>query len=112
MKIAIASDKKQVAAHFGYCETFECFEVEDNKIKGWETITNPGHKPGFLPNFLHEKGVDIIIAGGMGQNAANIFKDNGIEVICGASGSIENVAKNYVDNTLQSSGSLCEDHDH
>lgn len=112
MKIAIASDKKQVAAHFGHCEAFECFEVEDNKIQGWETILNPGHQPGFLPNFLHEKGVNTIIAGGMGQSAANIFNDNDIKVICGASGSIESVAKNYVDNTLQSSGSLCEDHDH
>ncbi|MDY0236285.1 MAG: NifB/NifX family molybdenum-iron cluster-binding protein [Gudongella sp.] len=112
MKIAIASDKKQVAAHFGHCEAFECFEVEDNKIKGWETLLNPGHKPGFLPNFLHENGVSTIIAGGMGQAAANIFNDNDIKVICGASGSIESVAKNYVDNTLQSSGSLCEEHDH
>lgn len=112
MKVAIASDKKQVAGHFGHCEAFECFEVEDNKIQGWETIPNPGHKPGFLPVFLHEKGVNIIIAGGMGQAAANIFNDNGIKVICGASGSIENVAKSFVENTLHSSGSLCEGHDH
>lgn len=112
MKIAIASDKKQVAAHFGHCEAFECFEVEDNKIIGWETIANPGHQPGFLPNFLHEKGVNTIIAGGMGQSAANIFNSNDIKVVCGASGPIETVARDYVDNTLLSSGSLCEDHDH
>ncbi len=112
MKVAIASDKKQVAGHFGHCEAFECFEVENNEIKGWETIPNPGHKPGFLPNFLHEKGVNTIIAGGMGQSAANIFNDNGIKVICGASGPIENVAKDFVNDTLNASGSLCEDHDH
>lgn len=112
MKIAIASDKKKVAQHFGHCEAFECFTVHENSIKGWETIKNPGHKPGFLPNYLHEKGIDVIIAGGMGQSAANLFKGNGIEVVCGASGPIEKVAESFVDRTLQSTGSLCEDHNH
>ena len=112
MKIAIASDNKKVSAHFGYCEAFESFEVKDNKITGWETILNPGHKPGFLPNFLHEKGVDTIIAGGMGEKAAKIFNANGIKVICGASGSIEDVANDYINNTLEASGLLCDkDHD-
>lgn len=108
MKIAIASDNKKVSEHFGFCEAFESFEVKDNEIIGWETILNPGHKPGFLPNYLHEQGVDVIIAGGMGEKAAKIFSSNGIEVICGASGPIKDVARDYVNNTLESTGSLCD----
>ncbi|MGM0395673.1 MAG: NifB/NifX family molybdenum-iron cluster-binding protein [Bacillota bacterium] len=112
MKIAIASDKKKVAQHFGHCEAFECFTTDGKSITGWETIMNPGHKPGFLPNYLHEKGVEMIIAGGMGQSAADLFNNNGIKVVCGASGPIEKVAESYVDKTLQSTGSLCEEHNH
>lgn len=112
MKIAIAADNKLVSQHFGHCEAFECFITDGKSITGWETIENPGHKPGFLPNYLHEKGVDVIVSGGMGQSAADLFTQNGIKVICGASGPIEKVAATYVDKTLQSSGSLCEDHNH
>lgn len=112
MKIAIASDNKEVAQHFGHCEVFECFTIDENGIAGWDTIKNPGHKPGFLPVYLHEKGIDVIIAGGMGQSAANLFEGNGIKVICGASGPIDKVAEDYVGKTLQSTGSLCEDHKH
>ncbi len=112
MLIAIASDQKKVAQHFGHCEAFECFSVEGGLVKEWKTIPNPGHQPGFLPNFLHEQGVETIIAGGMGQSAANIFERNGIQVICGASGSIADVAEAYVRGNLNSGGSFCEEHNH
>ncbi len=52
MKIAVASDNGMVTAHFGHCEGFEIFEIKDNKILKNETIGNPGHRPGFLPNFF------------------------------------------------------------
>lgn len=112
MKIAIASDNREVAQHFGHCEAFECFTTDGKDIHGWVTIKNPGHKPGFLPVYLHEQGIDVIIAGGMGQSAASLFEGNGIKVICGASGPIDKVAEDYVGKTLQSTGSLCEDHKH
>ena len=112
MLIAIASDNKKVAAHFGHCQAFECFTIKDGGVDEWKTIPNPGHQPGFLPNFQHEHGVKTIIAGGMGQSAANLFKNNGIEVVCGASGSIQDVAASYASGNLSSGGSFCEEHNH
>lgn len=112
MKIAVASDNKEVTGHFGHCETFEVFEVEDKKIVNLESIPNPGHKPGFLPNFLNDKGVNMIISGGMGQGAVDIFNEHNIEVIVGASGSSKDAVESYLKGDLESSGSICEDHDH
>lgn len=112
MKIAIASDNKKVASHFGHCQAFECFVIKDDKIDKWQTIENPGHKPGFLPVYLYQKEVDVIIAGGMGQSAAELFNRNGIKVICGARGNIEDVANAYINGTLDAKGSLCEEHNH
>jgi len=112
MKIAIASDNKNVASHFGHCEAFECFTVKDKKIQEWSTIPNPGHKPGFLSVFLYKKEVNVIISGGMGQSTAELFQRNGIEVICGAIGNIEDNAKSYINGTLNPKGPLCEEHDY
>lgn len=114
MKIAIASEGngKMVTEHFGHCETFTIFEAENMKITNTEVIPNPGHRPGFLPVFLHEKGANVIISGGMGGGAIDIFNEKGIEVITGASGDAEEAANNYLKGNLKSTGSVCHEHQH
>lgn len=112
MKIAVASEGKMVTEHFGHCEGFAIFEVENNRIEGKEFIPNPGHRPGFLPVFLHEKGVNVIISGGMGGGAIEIFNEKGIEVITGASGDAEKTVNEYLKGNLKSTGSVCHEHRH
>lgn len=113
MKIAVASEKGMVTEHFGYCEGFNVFEVENNKIVKSDSVLNSGpHKPGLLPNMLNDMGVNVIIAGGMGGGAVNIFNEKGIEVITGAKGSAEAVTNNYIQGELKSTGSVCHDHQH
>ena len=110
MKIAVASEKDMVTQHFGHCENFNIFEVEDNQIVKSESFPNPGHKPGFLPNYLYEMGVNVIISGGMGGGAVDIFNQRGIQVITGAEGTARTAAKSYLQGKLKSSGSICHDH--
>ena len=86
MKIAIAAQGKQVSEHFGHCEGFAIYSTEAGKIVKQEFLPNPGHKPGLLPNLLNDNGVKVIIAGGMGGGAIDIFNEKGIDVITGASG--------------------------
>lgn len=112
MKIAVASDKGKVTGHFGHCETFEIFETENGKIVKETSLANPGHKPGFLPNYLNEQGVNTIISGGMGGSAVNIFNEHNIEVIIGANGEAKKAAEAYLNGDLKSTGSVCHDHDH
>lgn len=112
MKIAIASENKIVSQHFGYCETFEIFNTKNGRIISEESLENPGHKPGFLPRFLNENGVNVIISGGMGQAAVDIFNENNIEVIVGAKGLAKDLAKDYLNGELESTGSICHDHNH
>jgi predicted Fe-Mo cluster-binding NifX family protein len=66
LRVAVASENNMVCGHFGHCETFEVFDTEGDKILSSKSVANPGHRPGFLPNFLHEMGVNTIISGGMG----------------------------------------------
>ncbi|MFA5446904.1 MAG: NifB/NifX family molybdenum-iron cluster-binding protein [Sphaerochaeta sp.] len=111
-KIAVASDNKTVCGHFGHCETFEVFETQDGKILKEESVANPGHRPGFLPNFLNEIGVNVIISGGMGGGAVAIFKEHNIETVIGAKGSSKAVVEAYLAGTLKADGSACDEHGH
>ena len=108
MRIAISTDAGSVSAHFGRCPAFTIIDIEDGKVTGREELANPGHHPGFLPQFLHERGVSCIIAGGMGQRAVQLFAQQGIERIVGVSGTIDDVIGKIVNGTLEGGESLCK----
>ncbi|HCJ56359.1 NifB/NifX family molybdenum-iron cluster-binding protein [Lutispora sp.] len=112
MKIAVAREGNKVAQHFGHCEGFEIFTEEAGRISGKQFFQNPGHKPGFLPNYLNDLGVNVIISGGMGSGAIEIFNEKNIEVITGASGDPSHNAESYLKGELKSAGSVCHEHEH
>jgi Mrp family chromosome partitioning ATPase/predicted Fe-Mo cluster-binding NifX family protein len=112
IKIAVASENEMVTEHFGHCETFNVFETENNQITKSEIIANPGHKPGYLPNFLNDIGVNVVVSGGMGSGAIDIFNEKGIEVIVGAKGLAKDVVEQYLKGALKSTGSVCHEHQH
>ncbi|HNZ50379.1 MAG TPA: NifB/NifX family molybdenum-iron cluster-binding protein [Bacilli bacterium] len=112
LKIAVASDNGMVTEHFGHCEGFMIFDTEDNKIIKSETLVNPGHRPGFLPNFLADRGVNVIISGGMGGGAIDIFNERNVEVVVGASGSAQTAVEKYLKGELKTTGSICHKHSH
>lgn len=112
IKIAVASEDELVAEHFGHCQNFNVYRVENDAIIGSESIPNPGHKPGFLPNFLNDLGVNVVISGGMGGGAIEIFNDKGIEVIVGARGKAQEASLAYLAGSLKSTNSVCHEHQH
>lgn len=112
MRIAVANDDQMVAAHFGHCASFVVFQEVEGEITDFQEIPNPGHRPGFLPKFLHGLGVNVIIAGGMGQSAIQLFEEQGIEVITGCSGNPEQVVQDYLSNSLDFSAEPCHEHQH
>ncbi len=109
MKFAIPLAEGKLTAHFGHCQEFALVEVEDNQIKNKETLVPPPHEPGVLPKWLHDQGADVIIAGGMGARALDLFAQNNIKVIVGASAlAPEELVKQYLDNSLQTGGNVCD----
>ncbi|HPW53156.1 MAG TPA: NifB/NifX family molybdenum-iron cluster-binding protein [Erysipelotrichaceae bacterium] len=110
IKIAVASINGMVAEHFGHCEDFMVFDVENNEIVKSEVIENPGHRPGFLPNFLADRGVKVIISGGMGAGAINIFNARDVEVVVGALGDGKTAVLDYLQGYLKSTGEVCQHH--
>lgn len=112
MIIAVASEQTRVTEHFGHCVNFNLYHVKEGKIVLHESIANPGHHPGFLPNYLHDLGVEVIISGGMGSGAIDIFNEKDIEVIVGATGEAQVAVEAYLKGELKSTGSVCHQHAH
>lgn len=112
LKIAVASEGEMVSAHFGFCKNFNVYEVEGKQIVKSESVASPGHKPGLLPNFLNDLGVNVIISGGIGGAAVQIFNEKGIEVIVGASGKAKDAVEAYSKGLLKSTGTICHEHKH
>lgn len=108
MKIAISTDRDKVSPHFGRCPQFTIIEVENNKLIDKKVIENPGHHPGYLPQYLNEIGVSCIVAGGMGMRAKELFGQTGIETILGIEGEIEEVVDKIIDGSLEGGEGICQ----
>ena len=80
MIIAIPVANKALCMHFGHCQTFRLFEVDDNNtITKIEDKVPPPHEPGVLPKWLGELNVNLVIAGGMGMRAQQLFTQAGVQ---------------------------------
>jgi len=111
MKIAIPLTDGKLSAHFGHCETFAMIETdtESKTITSTEMVEPPPHEPGLLPRWLAEKGATMIIAGGMGSRAQDLFKQQSIAVVVGApADSPEAIVTAYLDGSLASGENVCD----
>lgn len=108
MRIAISTDGDYVSAHFGRCPLFTILDVDNGRLLRKEVIENPGHQPGYIPQFLHQKGVECIVAGGMGMRAQGFFAEAGIQTILGATGKIDDLIEEIKNGTLKGGESLCK----
>jgi len=84
VRIAIPVFGGKLAQHFGHSEAFVVVDVEDGEVAASEQVTPPVHAPGVLPRWLAEQGCSVIIAGGMGRRAQDLFAAAGITVVYGA----------------------------
>jgi len=109
MKIAIPLTSGVISAHFGHCEAFAVFTIQDGKIVKEETLDPPAHEPGSHPSFLHEHGITVVISQGMGIKAQQLMRQNGIRVIVGVcSLPLKEMVEMYLQNKLESGDNLCD----
>jgi len=111
MRYAVPVSGGMVAMHFGHCEQFALFDVDEarNVIAGKEIVDSPGHQPGLLPEWLAEQGVSVVIAGGMGSRAQNLFRENRINVVINVLESDpEKVVLDYIGGKLEVGDDVCD----
>jgi predicted Fe-Mo cluster-binding NifX family protein len=111
MRFAIPVSGGAMSAHFGHCDQFALIDVDETskQIIKKELVESPGHQPGLLPQWLSEKGVTLVIAGGMGSRAQGLFQQNNIGVIIGTMESDpEKAVLNYLNGALETGANICD----
>ena len=111
MRIAIPTADGRLCPHFGHCEQFAFVDVDEaaKTIAAPVFKTPPPHEPGVLPRWLHAEGVNLVLAGGMGQRAQQIFAEAGVEVLVGApSEAPERLVGAWLEGTLQTGDNVCD----
>jgi predicted Fe-Mo cluster-binding NifX family protein len=112
-RIAVPVTGGKLSAHFGHCEEFVIFSAKDapgeTTAEVVEVLESPPHQPGLLPAWLNEHGVHMVIAGGMGSRAQDLFSQAGIEVMVGAASTDpKEIVQSYLDGTLVAGQNVCD----
>ena len=110
MKIAATYDNGSIFQHFGKTEFFKVYEVEDNKIVSSEVIGSNGTGHGALAGLLAERGIQVLICGGIGGGAQAALAEAGIELCSGAQGDADAAVEAYLKGELESTGVNCDHH--
>ncbi|HPA17827.1 MAG TPA: NifB/NifX family molybdenum-iron cluster-binding protein [Verrucomicrobiae bacterium] len=115
MKIAIPVENGCLHGHFGGCRQFALVDVDASTKRALRTeiVVAPEHRPGLFPVWLRERGVHVVIAGGIGRRALASFAMNGIAVRAGAPGAtVAQLVDAYLTGQLTATPDGCERHGH
>ena len=113
MKIAVTYEIGQIFQHFGHCETFKIYNVENQTIQSSEIVSAVGSGHGALAGFLQTHGVDTLICGGIGGGARTALASAGITLYPGASGNADdNVNALLQGNLRYNPDTVCSHHHH
>ena len=112
MKIAVTYENGQVFQHFGHTEQFKIYTVDDENILSSEIVNTDGTGHGALADFLKERGVNVLIFGGIGAGAVRAGRDAGIQLFGGAAGGADDQVLSFLGGNLHfSSEANCSHHD-
>ena len=92
MKIAVPTRDGQIDDHYGHCDHFTVFTIDENKkITAEQTVESPqgcGCKSNIAQE-LSAQDVTVMLSGNMGQGAVDKLTQAGIQVVRGCAGEIK-----------------------
>ncbi len=113
MKVAAPTKGTTIDDHFGHCDSYTIFNVNNkNEIESTEILPSAngcGCKSN-IASTLQNLGVSILIAGSMGDGAMNVLNKHGIRVLRGNSGDAEAIVKEFLNGGISDSGIACMHH--
>jgi predicted Fe-Mo cluster-binding NifX family protein len=114
MKVAVPTRGNVVDDHFGHCEMYTVFTINENsKIEKAEILPSPqgcGCKSNIASTFK-QMGVTVMLAGNMGGGALNVLNNHGIMVYRGCSGDVHQLVEAYLQDKIADSGKGCDHHE-
>lgn len=115
MRIAIPLSAGQLSQHFGHSEQFLFVDadLEQRNILGKELVAAPEHVPGFLPQWLGARGVNVLIAAGLGSRALDLLTASSVTVVTGAQvADPDTLVARFLDGTLENGTNGCDHSEH
>ena len=113
-KVAVPTMNENVDDHFGHCEYYTIFTIENKKVINEELMKSPegcGCKSNIAYD-LAELDVIIMLAGGIGDGAVNKLASQNIQVVRNCKGDVHQLVTDYLSGNLQDGGSNCASHGH
>ncbi len=110
MRLAVTYEpnSKTVWQHFGETEHFLICDLDTMATL---VIDNGGFSHRSLVPYLKENGVDVLLAGGMGNHAVELLKSFDIEVVPGVKGDALAAIKAYKEGKLKGNFDVIHDCD-
>ena len=112
MKIAVTTENEQVFQHFGQCQVFTVYSIEDGKIQSKDLLDASGSGHSALAGLLNASDINVLICGGIGGGAVKMLETKGIKLISGIDGSVDAAVNAFLNGQLVNQGSNCDHHDH
>jgi len=119
MKLCIPSSgqdglESMIGQHFGKVPYFTIIDSETEEV---EIVPNTSEHMGGVgvpPEQLSKLGVDIMLCGGLGRKAVQLFENYGIEVYAGAEGTVADAVNAWKNGKLEkaSMNNACQGHGH
>lgn len=106
-KVAVACDAKKEVQEFQHCEEFEIYETENGQVEKQWTIQNAQHKPDYLPLYLSDIGIKVVIADHMDNASLDTLNKRGVATIVGVHGDVEDNVESFLDGKLQPTQQAC-----
>ena len=113
MKIAVPTRDGVIDDHFGHCAYYTIFEIENNEIVATSRLESPqgcGCKSGIAAD-MESMGIEVMLAGNMGEGAKNKLESHNIKVVRGCRGNIEMGVRASLIGLIKDSGEGCSHHE-
>lgn len=113
MKIAVPTRENQIDSHFGHCDHYTIFTIDNNQVVNTELLPSPqgcGCKSGVAAD-LQRLGVSVMLAGNMGEGAKFTLESHNIQVVRGCAGPVNAVVEAFLAGNIADSGIGCTSHD-
>jgi predicted Fe-Mo cluster-binding NifX family protein len=119
MKVCIPTDgdrglDEQLAAHFGWAATFTMVDMDTDEVRVIKNHSSHMGGTKLPPEILAEEGAEVMLVGGLGSKAVQMFEHFGIDVFIGGTGKVRDVIEEWKMGRLNRAAedNACQEHQH
>lgn len=119
MKVCVPSMGKagldeQVGQHFGRVPAYTVYDAETGEVTVMDNTSEHAGGVGLPAEILARAGINIMLCGGLGSRAIDLFENFGVMVYVGASGTVRDAIESWKAGELQAATdeNACREHAH